>query len=205
MASRGAKSFGRSAAKYKPEPTVLIVCEDSKAGKTYLEDAAIHFRVNVVVSVVHIGNTDPLGIVKEAERKIKNFDKIFCVVDRDSHENFDQASRLAAKHDKIDFIASYPCSEYWYLLHFCKQRREYGRAGNKSPGDQQVSSLREHIPKYGKASVGLFEDLILRLPDAKLNAEWAMGEAVRDGNLNPSTRLHDLISYIESLQILKPL
>lgn len=32
-------SFTRIGGKYKPQPTVLVICEDSKSGKAYLEDA----------------------------------------------------------------------------------------------------------------------------------------------------------------------
>lgn len=56
---RNAASFNRQKSRYKPQPTVLVICEDSKSGKRYLEDASRHFRVNVVVEITHCGKTDP--------------------------------------------------------------------------------------------------------------------------------------------------
>lgn len=202
---RTSKSFARGGPKYKSEPTVLVVCEDSKAGKTYIEDAALYYRVNVVIKVVHINNTDPLGIVKEGIAQCRSYERIFCVIDRDTHENFDEAIQLAKKYEQLVVIASYPCSEFWYLIHYCRSRKSYAHAGRKSPGKQQLDALLGHYPNYEKSATGLFKELLDKLPTAKQNAEWALQEAAIDGNLNPSTKIHELIAFIEGLKDVRPL
>jgi len=63
--------------------------EDSKSGKNYLDDVKIHLRAQLHVTVTHCGKTDTPGIVTEAIRRSRHFDRVFCVIDRDEHPNFD--------------------------------------------------------------------------------------------------------------------
>lgn len=185
----------------KEMPTVLVICEDTKSCRTYLGDAARHFRA--FVSVEHCGRTDPIGIVKEAVGRKSRFDKVFCAIDRDSHETFDEAVALASMHtDKITLITSYPCYEIWLYFHFKKTRSPYVAAGAKSPGDLMVKDLQKlpEMNAYTKSgSVNLFEELLIKLPDGMTNADWALAEAAKDNERNPSTDLHFLLRYFETL------
>ncbi len=110
--ARTPASYNRSNPRFKPQPTVLVICEDSKSGKHYLEDARLHFRINALVEITHCGKTDPLNIVKEAISRQGKFDNIFCAIDRDDHQNFDEALNLANTSKKVEIIASYPCFEF---------------------------------------------------------------------------------------------
>jgi hypothetical protein len=106
--ARPIRLFDRKASRFKPQPKVLILCEDSKSGKRYLEEAAFHFRANAQVDIAHCGITHPSGIVKTAIARQKGFDKVFCALDRDTHLCFERAIDLARPHPKIKVIASYP-------------------------------------------------------------------------------------------------
>jgi hypothetical protein len=199
---RHSSTFARHGRGLKPAPTVLIVCEDTHSSKIYLEEAAQALRANAKVLVAHSGNTDPLGIVNFAVKKIKAFEKIYCVIDRDEHKNFDEALALADQHQSISICVSYPCFEYWPLLHHRKTRKPYSRAGNKSPADCLIDDLKQinEFKNYGKGKVaGLFSQLYVKHEAARLCAEWALAEAQQDGNLNPSTRIHELIEYLDEL------
>jgi hypothetical protein len=94
--ARSIRLFDRKAPRFKPQPKVLILCEDSKSGKRYLEEAAFHFRANAQVEIAHCGITHPSGIVKTAIARQKGFDKVFCALDRDMHLCFERAIDLAA-------------------------------------------------------------------------------------------------------------
>lgn len=107
--------FDRAKPRFKPQPTVLVICEDTKSGKRYLEDASLYFRVRVQVDIIHCGNTDPKGIVKEAISRQGKFDHVFCAIDRDTHKNFDEVLNLANTSKKVEVIVSYPCFEFWLL------------------------------------------------------------------------------------------
>jgi hypothetical protein len=203
---RKASHFARRPAKYKPQPRILILCEDSKSGRVYLQQAAQHFRCKADVELAHIGKTDPLSIVTEAKRRRADYDLVYCAIDRDIHASIDQAVRIAGQAPALEVIASHPCYEFWLLLHFCKTRSPFVSSGHRSAADNVVRKLRSQsgMPEYEKGQAeGLFALLLGRLPDARTRSTEVLAEAVADGNLNPSTRLHELIDLFESLE--KPL
>ena len=118
VASRQKTVWSRGGARYRPQPRILIVCEDSKSGRIYLQEANQHFRSSVRIAVVHSGYTDPRGIVRYASRLRRTYEQIVCAIDRDEHPNFDEAVQLAATLPNVSVCASYPAFEYWLLLHF---------------------------------------------------------------------------------------
>lgn len=205
--SRSPKSFERRPASFKPQQRVLVLCEDSKSSKTYLEDASLYFRSYAVVEFAHCGHTDPLGIVKAAVNRQKDFEFVYCVVDRDTHENFDEAARLATRETKVKLFTSHPCFEFWLLLHFLYSRAPYAAAGNLSAADCVIKDLRSKhgMDGYAKGQIkGLFQTLLPRLPDARTHAARTMAEAHQDDEPNPSSPLHLLLDALEELSTLKP-
>lgn len=190
-----------------PTPTTLVLSEDSKSSKNYLEDAKLSFRAQLKVKVAHAGVTDPIGITKAGIREARRFDKVFCVLDRDEHHGFDDAMRLAAPVENLFVIPSHPCFEYWLLLHFQFSRRPYARAGNKSPADCLLDDLRAipELRSYSKGSTeGLFAVLAGRMDDATRHAIRSLEQSREDGNPNPSTKLHELIAEIRRLGAVIP-
>lgn len=201
--------FERRGPRFQPQSTALVICEDSKSSKNYLDDIKIHFRAQLHVTVTHCGKTDPHGIVSEAIRRSRHFNRVFCVIDRDEHPSFDQAMLVAAQKPKVTAIASYPCFEYWLLLHFCYSRKPYSRAGGKSPADCLIDDLQKMpgMANYGKGDkASPFTYLTLdQLNTAREHAIRALAEAIQVGDLNPSTRIHELIAFIERLSAPIPL
>lgn len=98
--ARSANSFARGESKYAPEKRVLVLCEDTKSGKQYLEEAAEYFRANLLVDIAHAGVTHPSGIVEHAIARQRKFDEVYCAIDRDSHACFDRALDIARPHKK---------------------------------------------------------------------------------------------------------
>lgn len=203
MAKRQQLPFQRGGARFQAQPTVLVICEDSKSSKNYLDDVKVHFRAQLQVRVTHCGKTDPRGIITEAIRRSKSFDQVFCVIDRDEHPSFDQAVALVAGVPKVAVIASYPCFEYWLLIHFGYNRKPYTRAGARSPADCLIDDLKAKsgMEDYGKGNkVSPFQCLTLdQLKAARGHAVRALREAVEVSDFNPSTRLHELIEFMERL------
>lgn len=200
--SRPASSFKRPDSRFKPQPTVLVICEDSKSGKQYLDDAKHYFRIDVIVEIAHCGKTDPKGIVTEALDRQGKFDQIFCAIDRDSHETFEEALILAKTSKKITVITSYPCFEFWLLLHFGYSNKPYTPVGKDSAAYRLIRDLRTHpdMSDYDKgANKSIFKMLLNRLPTARKNAEKVLDEAIICGDMNPSTKLHELLNVFEKL------
>ena len=200
--ARARSRFDRTEPSFKPQSRVLVICEDTKSSKNYLQDAAVYFRAHAEVEIYHCGKNDPKGIVEVAVKRQRNFDHVYCVIDRDDDKKFDAALNQAVANAKVTVIASYPCYEYWLLLHFGKTRKAYVGVGNHSSGDLLVKDLckKEGMGGYDKgASRNLFDDLLLRLPGARKFAKETLAEALADNGLNPSTRLHELIDLFEVL------
>lgn len=195
--------FERRKPSLQQQAKILVICEDTKSSLVYLKDAARYFRSYADVEITHCGKNDPLNIVKEAIQRRKKYDKVYCAIDRDRHENFDAALALAATHAQwLSVVVSYPCYEFWLLLHFRKTRRAYVGVGKKSAGDLLVKALccEEGMAAYEKGgSENLFNELIPRLPTARQRAAQVLQEAEGDGELNPSTRLHELVDVFERL------
>ena len=201
---RHADSFKRLAPKFKAHPKVLVICEDKKSAKDYFEEAARNFRALADVEFDHCGRTDPKGIVENAIRRSSKYDQILCVIDRDTHDsgNFNEALRLGQESSKITVLVSYPCFEFWLLLHFGFSRSPFSGSGARSPGDMVVEVLRskEGMSGYAKGSIiGLFARLLPRLPDAMANAERSVLAAHDEDEMNPSTQLHELITLLKKL------
>lgn len=179
-----------------------MLCEDKKSGLRYLEDAKGHFRLNIIVKISHCGKTDPIGIVKEAINNRRIYDMVYCVIDRDTHEGFDEALRLADKSPGVVVVPSFPCFEFWYLLHFGFTRAPYSAAGNKSAGDCLVADLRkcDGMADYAKGgNVNIFELLLPRLEKAMDTSAKILSQAIQENSFNPSTRLHELLVVFEKL------
>jgi len=194
--------FDRKKPSLKPQTRVLVICEDTKSSLQYLKDAAHYFRAYAEVDIVHCGKNDPLNIVQEAIERQRIFDHVYCAIDRDRHEGFDEALSVAEAHKKISVIVSYPCYEFWLLLHFQKMRKPYTGVGKNSSGDLLVKDLRKEagMENYAKGSFeNLFDKLLDRLPTARQRAAQVMEEALNNGEFNPSTRLHELIECFELL------
>lgn len=197
--------FDRGPARYKQQPRVLVLCEDTKSSLNYLQDASKYFRSHAIVKIINCGKNDPLSIVKEAIKNKKNYDNVYCVIDRDKHPEFNDALGLVTlqrnKGNDIELIASYPCYEYWLVLHFTYTRKPHSATDTHSSCDLQIKDLcqKNGMHDYKKSDKGLFDLLIDRLPIAMSNAEKSMQDAIKSHEYNPSTRIHELIQKFVSL------
>ncbi len=184
---------------------VLIVCEGSKTERIYFSDLATHHRLNDgTVTVVGLGET-PKRVVEEAinrgyheSRAGESYDKVFCVFDRDEHAEFERASNMA-RESGFELARSWPCFEFWFLLHFRYTRMPFARSGSNSPGDACLHELKRHWPEYAKNLERLFQLLWNSLDDAKRHAIRVAREAAQTKEPNPSTEVHKLVDYLQSL------
>ena len=184
---------------------MLIVCEGERTEPLYFRELADHYRLATANIVVVGSGSDPHTVVREAKelqkrerRQGEQYDEVYCVFDRDEHPAFDNASKDATDSG-LKLARSWPCFELWLLLHFVYSRGPYTNEGGRSPCGNCIRDLRTHLPGYEKATPGLFRILKAQLEDAKRNAERAITDAERTGAPNPSTEVHELVDYLQSI------
>jgi hypothetical protein len=202
------KTFARKPSFREPEKTILILCEDSKSALVYLNEAKSNYRLsNYKLSNITVKHEDtcPEKAVKFAIKKKCQYDEIYCCIDGgDEHARFDDALKIAKK-ENIHIIASYPCFEYWLLLHFQKTRKEYakGKIGSKAViADLKKEAGMASYDKTSENTKGLFKRLgDKKLDEAIANAKWAEQEAKKDNNKTPSTDLYILLEKFKSLEL----
>lgn len=196
-------------------PRFLIVCEGMKTEPYYFaEFCEIHqlstLRVRtaqgewgsspdqVVAYAAHLFDED-------TQLGPDSFDQVFCVIDRDKHPPFKTAIQriddLKATGKPFVAIPSYPCFEYWLLLHFTFTRQPFHAAGNRSICDKVIRELRKQpgFGTYAKAQKDSYRKLKDLTETAIKHARQAEKEAEETGEKNPSTGVHLLVGELLQL------
>ena len=204
--SRGPSRLRRKRPTLEPYARVLVVCEDAKAAPGYFRGLTDRFRLSTANVVVVGSGSDPRFLVKRAKklraaenRRGDRYDVVYCVFDRDKHEHFHTASQEAQAAGML-LARSWPCFEFWLVLHFTYHRKPYARSGNRTAAQNCVRELTEHLPGYTKGMAGVFANLQDRLETAKSNSERGRSDASATGQDNPSTEVHSLVTYLQSLK-----
>lgn len=209
--AKAASDLGRRRAKRAPYEKVLIVCEGEKTEPNYFQNLKDHHGLNSA-NIEICGNcgSDPLSIVRFAKQRFQQekdagdpFDKVFCVFDKDSHANYEQALAALSKATPkgvYKAITSVPCFEYWLLLHFIPTNKPYAPLPGRSAADQVISELQSYMPDYAKGQSGIFTQLLGQLGRAKAYAIASLKAASKDGTDNPSTHIHELVEYLEHIK-----
>ena len=142
-------------------------------------------------------------LVRSEEKKGDGFDRVYCVFDKDEHESFDEVIEIIkAKKGKCLFFAttSIPCFEYWLLLHFQYTTKPFHRAGKSSIANEVLKELKGYMPNYSKGDKDVFSHLFGQTDFAKANAARSLSAAENNHTSNPTTKVHELIDYLENLK-----
>ena len=192
----------------EPYDRVLIVTEGEKTEPLYFGELVSRYRINTAnVRIVPSAlGSDPESVVTAAlemrdaeERHGEQYDRVYCVFDRDSHENFDAATETANR-ESIQVARSWPCFEYWLLLHYAPVRHPFAATQRRSPCENCIAELRKHLDGYRKATPGLFARLEGRLGRAMSFATQALADAQATNAANPSTEVHLLVAYLQQIK-----
>lgn len=194
----------------KPFKRILIVCEGEKTEPNYFKNLCSAFDLKPLLVQIEIDGecgSSPQSVVGYAKEKAKKemsnpYDKVYCVFDRDKHPCFNGAIKQIKDNEeklKMEAIVSYPCFEYWYLLHFEYTTPEFGMSGG-SPCDDVVSSLKRYIESYSKGDFKDFDTLFKKIECAKQNAKKANQDAE---NADRECSKTDVVFLIEALEELK--
>lgn len=219
LRAKGKNAKKREYEKKMPYPKFLIVCEDTVSGYHYLIQAVNHYKLATAnFCIVGLGQ-DPLKLVLEAERRYESekasirpdFDFVFCVFDRDTHNTYNSAllkikslnkTMGITDHDKEVFIAidSDPCFEVWLMLHYVYTTKVYAPSNNKSAANNVVSDLKGHIKDYDKSAKTVFNTTHKKLNDAFANASKLQTYCANHGVSTPCTKMNFLMKFISTLK-----
>lgn len=198
---RGSSSLKRREAVRSRYPHILILCEGAKTEYYYLKslcDEQGLTHVDVSISREASGN-DPLNLVEfareqalTAEQDGNSYDSIYVLFDRDGHARFNDALRLGEQLNEqfnLECIPSYPCFEFWILLHFEFTRKPYTPVSGSYSAPVE-NDIKRHLASYKKSNKEVFQLVRTRLENAIEHAKRSCKAAKRENEPNPSTLMH---------------
>jgi len=159
------------------------------------------------VIVTGESDPDPRSVVEfgfGAYHRDGDYDRLYCVFDRDTHpkQNFDAAiQRLRrARGNGVDahWTVSFPCFEYWILLHYERTASPYTHPD--SPCSQVIADVKDHLPNYGKGMQRLYDETKPYLDEALERSKQRWAQAKGSRSYNPSTKVHQLVSYLRGIR-----
>ena len=206
MRRRGA-DYARRGPVREAYHVVLIVCEGKKTEPHYFNGLKVAYGLsNANISVTAADGTDPVSVVQHAERLMADFDydRVFCVFDRDNHHNYDTALRRMrdsrrGRAGTFAAITSWPCFELWLLLHYRYSTAAITAVGAQSAGDRALRELCTHCSTYRKGAADIFKETAPLLNAAIRHAKQLAQHNVASGTQNPSTLVHVLVEYLIGL------
>jgi len=196
---------------------ILIVSEGSKTEPNYFNEIRAAYRLhtaNVAVRPSELG-TAPIQVVQYAKALFEQgdrhkhmqpraFEQVYAVFDRDQHDSYFNALRLAESLDGkltndakqfIHFraIASVPSFELWLLLHYEDIQAPLHR-------DRVMRRLKRHIPGYEKGADRAFATTRERLAIATERAEALAARFTADSAPEPYTSIVELVKRLTTLR-----
>jgi len=209
--AKNIKETKRRKALRKPYDKVLVVCEGAKTEPHYFHGLKDHYRLNSAnIEIRSGGGADPLSIFNFAKRRFLDekadgdrFDYVYCVFDKDIHGTYERALeeiQRATPRDTFVAINSVPCFEYWLLLHFENTTKPYAPLPGNSACNQVLTDLRKYIPCYSKGDEDIFSQLVEKIHFAINNARSTLKAALEAGADNPTTRVHELVGYLQNIK-----
>ncbi len=207
--ARTAASHRRKKARRSPYDMVLIVCEGEKTEPNYFRALVDDLQLNTANIVIarNIGGSSPRTLVDVAirlYRKEKEYDRIYCVFDKDRHENYQNGldkirnTRLGKGHS-IHAAPSVPCFEFWLLLHFIYTTKQFD-IGPGSICAHVISDLKDYIPGYAKGDIDIYQVTKDKIDTAIAHSKRVEHHCESAGTDMPSTKVHELVDYLRNLK-----
>ncbi len=198
---------------------VLIISEGEETEPAYFNAIIKKYKLrkeNITIIPSSSGSA-PMSVAKSTIKRVTKaeasgnpYDYVFCVFDRDEHENFDDACNKMLRtcknmENKDDVLArSWPCFEYWLLSHYKFTRSPFARKGDNSPCKTCLTELAKHIKGYEKncANLGTLMD---NLDTAIKNAKQSCKDADKTKEPNPSSEVYKVLEWLQKLKANKRL
>lgn len=196
---------------------ILIVSEGSKTEPYYFSEIRAAYRLhtaNVEVRPSELG-TAPIQVVQYARELLERgdrrkniqpraFEQVYAVIDRDDHESYFTALRLAESLDcklkndarqfvRFEAIASVPSFELWLLLHYEDIQAPLHR-------DEVMRRIKQYMPRYEKGAASTFATTRQHLPLAIQRAEALAARFSANTAPEPYTAVVTLVNLLTTLR-----
>lgn len=184
---------------------VLIVTEGETSEPTYFLDVCADYNLGSVV-VDGSCDPDPESVVQYGLQRYtdEDFDRLYCVFDRDQHAHFGDAldTLQSARHDDrhdVYWIYSIPCFETWIWFHFENSGRDCTHPS--SPCGVVIDEVENHISSYSKGSPDVYKKTKHRLSQALQTAKtrWGADKGSGYDNYRARTKIFKLIDDLQDM------
>lgn len=188
---------------------ILIICEDKKSSKTYLEAFKNDRRYKdnfhgISLQFFHPKKFTPkhlcdVALKKQEEAKFERneYNRIYLVFDKDKHPNFKETINEINKIKDLYPIISIICFEYWVLLHYEFTTKPFETC------NQLVNYLKaKYYPNYAKEE-NCFYTLLPKLDTAISNGKKVVRSVKAD--LNNGMHIADLGYYTNMHELVEEL
>ncbi len=171
----------------------------------YFESLRIYHKYPFKVAPGFPRHPDTDHILKLATQYIQEgYDYIICLIDMDRIRQVPaewrkyQEMKKKRAFKKVMFIETYPCTEFWFLLHFlptfsAKAYHSY---------EELIPELRKHLPKYEKSKKYFQKTDLYRYLKENGNMEIAMQNAKKLCELSKAN-IQDHVSYCEIYKVIE--
>lgn len=187
--SRGSRNI-------KPRTTVLVLCcgySEMEYFKDFREYFAAERRtVNITVKRC-CGDPGGTGEAVDSHKLGMAYDKIFCVLDKDTFPEENIAELKRKEDEVIKVILQIPAFEVWGCIHY-----EYSTAQNSAA--EWCSQLKRHISDYAKGE-SIFKKTIPKLSTAIANSKRLdkYHQCTPGTQNNPSTQIPQVFDYLSAI------
>jgi len=211
--ARKMESHKRMIARRDPYDMVLIVCEGEKTEVNYFNALIDELKLNTAnVEVAdNTAGSSPRSVVdcalktyRKCKEQGKEYNRIYCVIDRDRHQNYHEAldvikrTRLG-KRNFIKSVVSTPCFEFWILLHYiCTTKYYYTGVGSVCA--KVIADLKRYMPEYEKGNIRIFLKLKDMLKKACKHAKNIDDNNDKINEFSSNTIIYKLVSDLECLK-----
>ena len=206
-------NLGRKKPSREENKKFLIVCEDSKSVLCYLKKLREYYsirKVNIAIET-NRSKSAPHNLVECIKRKLDNrefdFDKVYCIFDRDDHSTYDEALQSIENLNKQDkpniktyAITSNPCFELWYLLHFKYNTRSFSDCGELIKELKKEPEFNDY--RKGDKDCNFFEKIQSKIQRAIENSKKLSKDKDILGkkhHRNPTTYVYKLVECFEKI------
>ncbi|PWV48850.1 RloB family protein [Chitinophaga sp. S165] len=191
-----------------PPTSIFIACEGKNTEPIYFEriKEMVEEDFNLAITIYPDKNdkmhsSHALGLVKEAQSRIDDFDEVWVVFDRNKHKEAFELANQPVHGKKVNIAFSSISFEHWILLHFEKSNVAFA----KSKDVIQRLLTCAYFPEYEKKTyIDTFSKLKDKTEIALENSAWLRYQLTSSGLL-PDTPVYELNPYTDAGDLVKRL